>query len=119
MRLFSVLITIIMTVCLVQSYGQLREEALGTQPAAKSIHISPNPTNDLSEYVSIYIAPLKTQKVKLILRNIIGNEIAAEYEAVDEHELKMRVKDLAPGFYLVTIKDTTSNFRGTYKFLKR
>jgi hypothetical protein len=87
------------------------------QPSSKSIHIFPNPANNLSEYINVRVAPFSSQKVKLSLHNIIGNEINVETEVVDEHELRMRIKELASGYYFVTVKDEISNFRGTYKLL--
>jgi hypothetical protein len=87
------------------------------QPSAKSVHIFPNPASDLSEYINVRVAPFNSQKVKLSLHNIIGNEINVETEVVDEHELRMKIKELASGYYFVTVQDEISNFRGTYKLL--
>jgi hypothetical protein len=53
------------------------------------------------------------------VHNIIGNRINIETEVIDEHTLRVKVKDLASGYYLLAIKDPESKFRGTYKFLKR
>ncbi len=83
---------------------------------AKSVQIFPNPATD---FVSVKIEQVRAQDIQLSLRNIIGNEISAETEIVDEHELRIRVKDLAAGYYLLAMKDHDSKFRGTYKFLKR
>src|SRR5689334_15373671 len=83
---------------------------------AKSVQIFPNPATD---FVSVKIEQIKAQDIQLSLRNIIGNEISVETEVIDEHELRIRVKDLAAGYYLLAMKDRDSKFRGTYKFLKR
>jgi hypothetical protein len=83
---------------------------------AKSVQIFPNPATD---FVNVKIEQVRAQDLQLSLRNIIGNEISVETEIVDEHELRIRVKDLAAGYYLLAMKDHDSKFRGTYKFLKR
>ena len=91
----------------------------GTPSISKSIHIYPNPTNDFTDYVNVKVAPLKSHNIKLVLHNIIGNEVSVDTEVVDEHELRIKVKDLASGYYLLTVQDQGSNFRGIYKILKR
>jgi hypothetical protein len=42
-----------------------------------------------------------------------------ETEIVNEHELRVRVKELASGYYLLAVKNEEANFRGIFKFLKR
>jgi hypothetical protein len=103
----------------IEGRSQFREEILGGPNLSKSIHIYPNPTNESSDYVNIKVAPLKAQKIKLTLHNIIGNQLDVETEIVDEHELRIRIKDLASGYYLIAVNDQETHFRGTYKILKR
>jgi hypothetical protein len=95
-------------------YASVPERA-ATDPT-KTFQIFPNPTTD---YVHIRNEHVEMSLLKLTLHNIIGNEMKVEVEVVDEHELKVKVKDLSPGYYLIAIKDDFSKFRGTYKFLKR
>lgn len=83
---------------------------------SKSVQIFPNPA---VEFVHVKIDQVKAQHLQLSVRNIIGNEITVETEVVDEYELRIRVKDLAAGYYLLAMKDNETKFRGTYKFLKR
>ncbi|HEY9007727.1 T9SS type A sorting domain-containing protein [Ohtaekwangia sp.] len=83
---------------------------------AKSIHIFPNPA---VEFVHVRIEQFKAQDIRLTLHNIIGNEMAAETEIVDEHELRVRVKDLASGYYLLAMRDKDSKFNSTFKFVKK
>ena len=82
----------------------------------KSVHIYPNPA---VEYVHIRVEHVNMDKVQVSMHNIIGNEIRVEAERLDEHEIRIRVKDFDAGYYLVALKEEHSNFRGTYKFLKR
>ncbi len=86
---------------------------------AKGILIYPNPTNESSEFINVKVASLKSDNVKLALHNIIGNEVPVETEIVDEHHLKIRISDLAAGYYLITVKNEESNFRAIYKILIR
>jgi hypothetical protein len=62
---------------------------------------------------------LYSSQAKLSLHNILGSEITIESEMIDEHELRVRVKDLPTGYYLLAVRDEATQFRGTYKFLKR
>lgn len=82
----------------------------------KSVHIYPNPAVD---FVHIRLDRLSAHNIRLTVHNIIGNQIEVESEVVDDHEIRVRVKDLNSGYYLVAIKDDEDRFRGTYKFLKR
>ena len=94
------------------------EEPMAThQDLLKSVHIFPNPAT--GEWVHVKVEQFPAAKVKLALHNIIGNQVDIETEVVDEHELRVKVKDLASGYYLLAVKEDDSNFRGTYKFLKR
>lgn len=83
---------------------------------SKSVRIFPNPA---VEYVYIKVHQFKAQDVSLTLHNIIGNEIAFESEIIDEHELRVTVKDLDAGYYLIGLKDKSSRFSGTFKFVKK
>jgi len=84
--------------------------------SVKAVQVYPNPA---TEFVHIKFEYLDVQHVRLTVHSLIGNEVPVETEVVDEHELKVRVKDLNTGYYLLAVKDNNSNFRGTYKFLKR
>jgi len=95
-------------------YSSFAERA--TADPTKSFQVFPNPTTD---YIHIRNEQVEMNYLKLTLHNIIGNEMQVEVEVVDEHELKVKVKDLSPGYYLIAVKDDFSKFRGTYKFLKR
>jgi hypothetical protein len=83
---------------------------------SKSITLYPNPT---TEFVFVKLGLLNSSHTKLTLHNILGNELTIETEVVDEHEVRVRVKDLPTGYYLLAIRDEETSFRGTYKFLKR
>ncbi|SRR5690606_23496923 len=84
--------------------------------ATNVVTIYPNPA---TEYVHIKIEQLPAERIELTVHNIIGNPMEVEKEVTDEHIIRVKVKDLAAGYYLIAIKDEESQFRGTYKFLKR
>ena len=90
------------------------------QPAridmSKSVQIFPNPA---VEYVHVRLEQVNMDNVKISMHNIIGNQINIETEKIDEHELRIKVKDFDTGYYLIALKDEQLKFSGTYKFLKR
>ena len=118
MRFSGLVVVMMMSICFA-SNAQTREDyTLQAEHVdiSKSIEIFPNPAID---FVHVRIDQLPAQNVKLTLHNIIGNEMKIETEVVDAHELRVRVKDLAAGYYLLALKDDETKFRGTFKFLKR
>ena len=98
-----------------QSQSLYEREQSRFEPA-KSVRLFPNPAVD---FVHVRIDNFSTENVKLTVHNIIGNEVPVEVEILDEHELRVKVKDLNSGYYLLALKDDENRFQGTYKFLKR
>lgn len=98
--------------------SQIKEESFfqRTPDPIKSVEIFPNPA---TEFISVKFEAPVAKKVRLSVHNVIGNTMELETEMVDEHEIKIRVKDLATGYYLISVKDEHLNFGNTYKFLKR
>lgn len=83
---------------------------------AKSVQIYPNPVQD--DFLNVSVQHISLEGVKVSLHNIIGNEMKVEKELVDEHTLRIRVKDLATGYYLIGLNDDKQKLKGIYKFLK-
>jgi len=83
---------------------------------SKSVQIYPNPAED--EFVHVHVEHIDLSGVKVSLHNIIGNEMKVEKEVLDEHTLRIKVKDLATGYYLIGLNDDKQNLKGIYKFLK-
>lgn len=100
------------------SMGQVKEEAFfhRTPDPIKSVEIFPNPA---TEFVNVKFTTPIANTIKLSLHNVIGNTMELETEILDEHVIKIRVKDLATGYYLITVKDERLNISNTYKFIKR
>lgn len=98
--------------------AQGREESAATTDLTKSVQIYPNPAVD---FLTIkFDAPI-AKTSKLIFHSIIGStlDLDHEIEVIDETEIKVRVKDLPTGYYILAIQDPASNSRGIHKFLKR
>lgn len=116
-RIFTVLVLIVSGVS-----GTFAQEQ-GTPSAqieradlSKSVQIFPNPS---VEYVHVRIEQVQAADLRVSLHNIIGNEMSVETEIVNEHEIRLKVKDLDAGYYLIALRDDKIHFRGTYKFLKK
>jgi hypothetical protein len=105
-----ILLALALTVQL--GFGQVKEEAFYTvQPdPIKSIQVYPNPA---TEFVSVKFEAPQAKKVKLTIHNILGNTMDLETEIVDEHEIKIRVKDITSGYYFVSVSDAGLNSKVT------
>jgi hypothetical protein len=57
-------------------------------------------------------------EAKVSLHNIIGNEMRVEKDLLDENTIRIKVKDLAMGYYLIGLNDEKQKLKGIYKFLK-
>lgn len=94
--------------------NRFRNESL--EPKANIVKMFPNPTVD---FLMITIENSKLAEASFTVHNIIGNIVEAGVEKTGENEYKIKVKDLAPGYYLLAIRDERGYFKETYKFLKR
>ncbi len=86
-----------------------------TQDPIKAVKIFPNPAVD---YLSVKFETPLAKTIKITLHNIIGNSLEVETEIVDEYEIRLKVKDLPTGVYLLAVKDD-GNSQSSFKFLKR
>ena len=104
----------------ISGQAQQKEEVLssGTYQIdlSKSVSIFPNPA---VEYLHVKFENPIAKKSRLTVHNIIGNILDVESEMIDEHEIRLKVKDLPVGYYLLAVRDDDSNSRSTLKFLKR
>ena len=115
-KLFLGLLSVLISASI--TFGQAKEEVFfqRTTDAIKSVAIYPNPA---TEFVSVKFETPIAKKIKISVHNVIGNVMELERETLDEYEIKIKVKDLATGYYLISVKDENSNLSSTYKFLKR
>jgi len=82
----------------------------------KSVSIFPNPA---IEYLNVRFENPIAKTTKLTVHNVIGNTVDVESETIDEFEIRLKVKDLPVGYYLLAVRNEESNSRSTLKFLKR
>ncbi len=115
MRFVWLTILVILFAPALPAHAQFSRET--SADGSKAISVYPNPAAD--DYVYVKMEDLDARQVKITLYNIIGNEIRTEIEVLDQHEIRMRIKDLAAGYYLIALRSDPVKFRGTYKFLKR
>lgn len=120
MRFFRFVLVVLLASAVQLSRAQSQPEnpipATPEVNLTKSVSLYPNPA---TEDLYVELAQFLAHDVKLTLHSIIGNELQVETEILDEHKIRVKVKDLVSGYYLLAVKDEESDFRGTYKFLKR
>ena len=114
--IFLLLLAIVCEVSFAQPVRMSEQGYPEKENLSKSISIYPNPAVD---FLNVKLGELNAHQTKVTLYNILGNEVQAEVEAVDDHEVRVRVKELSSGYYLLAVRDEKTQFRGTYKFLKR
>ncbi len=110
--LLSIIVLITGQVCL----GQVHDESLRAGDPVKSVQIYPNPATD---YVTIKFESAVARTSKLAFHSIIGSSIELEQESIDDFEIRVKVKDLPVGYYIIVIHDPQNNSRAIYKFLKK
>ena len=96
--------------------AQQKEEAFAGPDPVKTIHLYPNPAID---YLTVKFEQASLKNTRISLLNVIGNEVEFEVEVIDDKEVKIKVKDLPTGYYFLSVRDEHTNFRSTFKFLKR
>jgi len=116
MRLIGAVIFVL--VASFASYGQKAElNSSGFDASSRPIiSVYPNPATD---FISVKSDAADLRSARFVLYTIIGNEVAIEPEFADEAEVRIRVKDLPSGYYLLAVRMEESGFRTTRKFLKK
>jgi len=120
MRLLKIVVLVGFVLISQGGHGQGREEVgpPGNQhhDLSRSVKLFPNPATD---FVSVKLDAPGVKHIHFTLHNVIGNSLDVETERVDDNEVRIKVKDLPSGYYLVALEDPRSGFKGVYKFLKR
>jgi hypothetical protein len=112
----AVLVFIIVLIAGQVCYGQAHDESFHSGDPVKSVQIYPNPAID---YLTIKFESPIAKSSKLAFHSIIGSAIELEQEAIDDFEIRVKVKDLPVGYYIIAVHDPQSNSRAIYKFLKK
>lgn len=105
--------------CALSAHAQVdKEDAARGVPMGftSSVSVFPNPA---TEYIHIKFEQPIAIKSRVTVHNIIGNVLEVERENIDEHEVRLRVKDLPVGYYLLAVREEETNSASTLKFLKR
>jgi len=80
------------------------------------VEIFPNPSVD---FLNIEINNSKMNNPILELYSIIGNVVKVELESIANNKFRINVSSIPAGYYLISIRDEQTQFKETYKFLKR
>ena len=117
---YSILLTLILTAgwlsnALAQSKGEVRFNTNSVAEINK-VEIFPNPSVDL---LNIEISNFKMKKPVFEFYSIIGSVVKVDLEEVKQNKFRVNVRDIPSGYYLLSIRDEQTDFKETYKFLKR
>jgi hypothetical protein len=116
MRLLRLSILAIVMGFSLQIVAQEKPEVSSYSEIAKQVKLYPNPA---IEYLTVKFETAQAKKATFVLHNIIGSEVETEKEVVDDFEVKIKVKDLNTGFYLLLVRNEDTGLKGAYKFLKK
>lgn len=115
-KIYSVLASLVLVFLALGVQGQSAESlSLPGNDVLRSAHVYPNPAVD---YLHLKFDQPIAREVTLELHSIIGNNLEIESEIVDDFEIRVRVKDLPSGYYLMDVKKPGMNHHA-FKFLKR
>lgn len=114
--LFSVMILCSTGVFAQSTTGELDRFKNESLIQVNDVQLFPNPSID---YLNIKIDNFDLEGVKIVVHNIIGNTVVVNTEETGIGEYRLKVEDLTPGYYLVSIRDVNNVYRKTFKFLKR
>jgi len=120
-------IFILVFCCLATTYVIGQEDNASTvasdfpQLSQVKIDLYPNPTTDFLNITLVNLETFDKSLINpvLILYNIIGNSIDIKPQKIDNYHYRFNVSDLAPGYYLLAVKDSQAKFNKTFKFLKK
>ncbi|MFM7488230.1 MAG: T9SS type A sorting domain-containing protein [Cytophagales bacterium] len=101
--------------CCVTAFSQTKDDGTFVSDPIKSVHIYPNPT---SEFLNVKFESPIARKSVFKIHNIIGNEMNVEVEVVDDFEVRLRVKEMHEGYYILAVQNSQSGTKATHKFLK-
>jgi len=99
------------------AFAQSHDEAFRSNDPAKTAQVYPNPAT--ADFITLKFETPIAKTVKLQFHSIIGTSLDLEHEAIDEYEIKVKVKDLATGYYIIGVQDSQSGSRAIHKFLKK
>ena len=96
-----------------QDFSTFGNELIGRK---NIVEIFPNPSVD---FLNVTIENADLQKTELTVYSIIGAKFKVEIEIINPDQYRIDVRDIPQGYYLLSIKDASTGFSKTFKFLKR
>ncbi len=115
----AILLSLVLLIVLITDqvcYGQVHDENFRPSDPVKFVQVFPNPAVD---FLIVKFESPVAKTSKLAFHSIIGNAIELEQEAIDEFEIRVKVKELPIGYYIIMVNDPITSERGIYKFLKK
>ncbi|PGH39353.1 MAG: hypothetical protein CRN43_09620 [Candidatus Nephrothrix sp. EaCA] len=99
------------------SHAQETDTSLTSQDKEKKneVVIYPNPATDL---VTVKLPSHSHENYAVSVLNIIGLPQNVEQEHTDNREIRLRIKDLPTGYYLLSVQGP-NEYRKMFKFLKK
>lgn len=114
MKLLSTLCIAVLSLVGSYGYAQSGEVEKTAELAVKPpVRLYPNPAID---FIHVEIEHVDVTDVRVSLHNIIGNEILADKEIVNSNTIRVGLKNLPAGYYLLVLKDDKA-LKAAYKFL--
>lgn len=87
----------------------------GDKEKKNEVVIYPNPATDM---VTVKLPAHSHENYAVSVLNIIGLLQNVEQEYTDNHEIRLRIKDLPTGYYLLSVEGP-NEYRKMFKFLKK
>jgi hypothetical protein len=110
------ILAIIILLTSITAFSQKSEERTFNSDLTKGVSVYPNPATD---FINIKFELADANAVRVVLYTIIGNEINIEPEILEQHEIRLKIKDLPSGFYILAFHDESSGTKSSRKFLKK
>jgi len=114
-RVLPVVFSLLLVITTQFAVAQQHDPFVLPQDPIKMVKIFPNPAVD---YLNVKLETPTAKTIKITLHNIIGNTLEVESEIIDDYEIRLKVKDLPTGVYLLAVKDA-GNSQNSFKFIKR
>jgi hypothetical protein len=120
-------LSILLCLCISFAYAQVTDKAAVFSTEQNSfgnkdlqilnkVEIYPNPS---VKYLIVEIKNSELYNVEFEMRSIIGNKLNVMPENIGNDKYRFNVKQFAPGYYFIVIKDDNSQFKQAHKFLKK
>jgi hypothetical protein len=97
-------------------YSQKPQEQVSGSDLTKGVSVYPNPASD---FINVKFEFADPNEVRLVLYTIIGTQVAIEPEILESREIRLKIKDLPSGFYILAFHHESTGTKSSRKFLKK